>query len=202
MTNTNNRRSNLKILDGGLHRSISFGNLRIVAAPQESPPFDVAAMTREEDTFLIMDTDPDILPVETHPIRLMAELENFKPCAVGSVIVRKGRPIRLLAVIHDVNEEPPCREIWISQAMQNIFREVERLGLRSLGMPLLAMRHGRLPIKSFARLLGQALSEAPLASLQQLWIVAPVPDNARVIDLLADNLRFPDASPTSPPVPS
>ncbi len=202
MVNTDNKRANLKILQGGLHRSISFGNLRIVAAPQESPPFDVAAMTREEDTFLIMDTDPDILPVETHPIRLMAELENFKPRPVGSVIVRKGRPIRLLAVIHDVNEDPPCREIWITRALQNIFQEVERLGLRSLGMPLLAMRHGRLPIKSFARLLGQALSEAPLASLRQLWIVAPLPENARIMELLADNLRFPDAPPPGPPVPS
>jgi len=190
MSKTDNKRENLRIIAGGLHRSVNYGALRIVAAPQEAPPFEVEAMTHEEDTFLIMDADPETIPIEIHPIRMMAELENFSPQEVGSVIVRKGSPIRLLAVIHDVDKEPACREIWITQALQNIFQEVERLGLRTLGMPLLATRHGRLPLKRFARLLGQALSEAPLNSLQHLWLVAPVPDNSAVVDDLAENLRL------------
>ena len=182
-----------RLIQGGLHQSAAFGAVRIVAAPEESQPFPVEAMTYEEDTFLIMSADPEEIHPEIHPIRLMMELEDFKPKKIGSVVVKNGRPLRLLAVIHDVNHEPTCRDGWVEKALHAVFREVERRGIQSLGMPLLATRHGRMPCSRFAQVLGRVLAQTEIKSLKRLWIMAPVPDNRNFLKFFMDNLRLKEA---------
>jgi hypothetical protein len=162
--------------------------MRIVAAPVYSPPFPVEAATYEEDTFLIMSPGSGETGEAQHPIRMMAELESFRPRKVGSVLVRKGPPLRLLAVVHDVNREPTCREQWVEKALSNLFQKADQLGLRSLSMPLLANRHGRLPIDRLALLLSRILQTRSSGSLEQIWVVSPVPDNARFIHALTEHL--------------
>jgi len=187
MNDNGRKKPRLHVIPGGLHRSAEYGPVRIVAAPENAPPFSVDAMTYEEDTFLIMSADPEDVPPDIHPIRLMAELEAFKPKEIGSVIVKNGNPLKLLAVVHDVNKEPTCRGKWVEKALQAVFREVERRGIQSLGMPLLATRHGRLPCSRFAQLLSRVLAQNDFQSLKKLWIVAPVPDNCDVISALEEN---------------
>ncbi|MBS3757107.1 MAG: hypothetical protein KGY61_00425 [Desulfobacterales bacterium] len=193
MNNSYHDRPNLQVINGGLYRTAFYGPVRIVAAPPESPPFAVEAMAYEEDTFLIMSADPDEVPTEVHPIRMMRELEHFEPQKIGSVVVKKGTPLRLLAVVHDVNQEPTCREKWVEKALYSVFQEVERRGIQSLGMPLLATRHGRLPRRRLARLLGRVLAETELKSLKKLWITAPVPDNCDFFAALKANLPAEEA---------
>ncbi len=189
MNNKYHNKPNLQVITGGLHRTAFYGQIRIVAAPEGSPPFHVEAMTYEEDTFLIMSADPNEVPVDIHPIRMMDELEHFKPKKPGTVVVKKGTPLRLLAVVHDVNQEPTCREEWVEKALHAVFREAERRGVQSLGMPLLATRHGRLPRSRFARLLGRALAATEVKSLKRIWIMAPVPDNCEFTAALKENLQ-------------
>jgi len=188
MDNQYNKQSNFQVITGGLHRTVFYDPIRIVAAPEDSPPFHVEAMAYEEDTFLIMSADPDEVPTDIHPIRMMAELEHFKPQKPGSVVVRKGIPLRLLAVVHDVNQEPTCHEKWVEKALHAVFREVERRGIQSLGIPLLATRHGRLPQSQFARLLGRVIATTTLKSLKRLWVMAPVPDNCEFTAALEEHL--------------
>ena len=193
MSETPHQKPDLHVIAGGLQKTATYGPVRIVAAPEYSPPFHVDAMTYEEDTFLIMSADPDEIPSDIHPIRLMAEIENFKPKKIGSVIVKKGTPLRLLAVVHDVNQEPTCRSKWVEKALQAVFREVERRGIQSLGMPLLATRHGRLPCSRFAQLLGSTLSQTEFKSLKRLWIMAPVPDNCDFMASFLETLNLDEA---------
>ena len=180
---------NLKLIRGGLQQSTAYGSLEIVAAPENAPPFPVQATTREEDTFLIMSPAAENTCAECHPIRLMAELEHFAPETVGTVLVRKTRPVQFLAVVHDVNQEPACREDWVEQAIRKVFREADRLNLSALAMPLLATRHGRLPLHSFARLFGRAMQNVPLTTLERIWLIAPVSDNGIVIHALNEHLE-------------
>lgn len=189
MNDKYHKKPDLKVIHGGLHRTAFYGPVRIVAAPEASPPFNVEAMTYEEDTFLIMSAEPDEVPTDIHPIQMMTELEHFRPQEIGSVVVKKGAPLRLLAVVHDVNQEPTCREKWVEKALHAVFREVERRGIQSLGMPLLATRHGRLPRDRFARLLGRVLAATELKSLTRLWVMAPVPDNCEFTAALEKNLQ-------------
>lgn len=183
------KQHNLKLIQGGLQQSTAYGSLEIVAAPEYAPPFPVQATTREEDTFLIMNPAAESICTEHHTIRLMAELEHFEPETAGTVLVRKTSPVQFVAVVHDVNQEPACREDWVEQAIQGVFREAERLKLSALAMPLLATRHGRLPLHSFAGLFGRALQNAPLTTLERIWLIAPVSDNGVVIHALNEHLE-------------
>jgi hypothetical protein len=178
------RRAGLRLIQGSLQCQIRFGPIRIVAAPQRSAPFQVDALAVEEDTWLVMSAEPKIGDLQEHPIRLMTDLLEAQPKSVGSIVVQGRNPIRFMAIVHDVNQDPTCREEWVQCALHEIFREAERRKLRALGLPLIGTLHGKLVTQDFAGLFSQALLEAPLQHLRRVWLIAPVPINAEIINML------------------
>jgi hypothetical protein len=178
------RRKNLRVIEGGLRRQLTCGRLRIVACPQTSPPFAVQAVAIEEDTWLILSADPKIAPTEEHPIRLMTDLVNTEKEPVGTVRVKDGRPLRFLAIVHDVDCEPTWREQWVQSALAEVLQEAEKRRLGAVGLPLLGTRHGRLRPKRFAELLATALLGVELTHLTRLWLIAPVDQAAVVVERL------------------
>ena len=181
--------AHLRVLRGGLQREIYYGSLRIVAAGENHQPFDVEAVAYEEDTWLIMSADPKVCEPEEHPIRLMTDLINTEPIPVGSVLVKGRSPLRFLAVVHDVDQEPTWKESWIEKALQGIFKEAEDRQLKSLAVPMLGTRHGRLQPTRFIYLLDRALKKSKTKHLQRLWLITP-PHTSRDI---IDNLNREDA---------
>lgn len=171
-------RSRLRLIRGGRRTELRSGRPQIVTAPETAPPFAVQARAFEEDTWLIMSAEPEIAPVQTHPIRLMTDLIHARKEAPGSIVVREGsRPLCLLAVVHDVDCDPTWREPWVRDALGNLFRECEQRNLCALGLPVLGAKHGAMAAGRFARLLAEALNAAALRRLQRLWIIAPSEDH-------------------------
>ena len=147
--------------------------VRVALAPESEPPFPVEALAVEDDTWQVLAADPDFRPSAEHPIRLMQALHAAQPVAAGSVVVRDGTPIRLHAIVHDLDLEPTWREEWISAALEEIFRISNDCGCRALGLPLLGTRHGRLSRDLSLRLLDRALARSANRSLRRLWLIAP-----------------------------
>jgi hypothetical protein len=168
---------------------MSFGSIRIVAAPERWPPFDIDALAVEEDTWLIMSADPKICQPPEHPIRLMTDLLEAQPKDVGSVLVRGKNPLQFMAIIHDVNKEPTWREEWVQSALNEIFHEVAHRKLQALGLPLLGTVHGKLEKRRFAALLSRALRQSTSRHLRRLWLIAPIPINTEIIHLLQPMLQ-------------
>lgn len=189
MNQENTTGPKLSVITGGLHSRMSYGNLRIVAAPEQSPPFKIHAMAYEEDTYLIMSAQPDHAPRSDHPLRLMAQLSKLEPEKPGSVVVTGKNPFKFLAVVHNVDKEPTWRKEWIESALSSIFAEAEKRELNALGLPLLGAKHGKLKHHLFITLLARALGNTRLDHLRRLWIIAPVPENAQLIDLLKSQLK-------------
>ncbi len=179
----------LQVIQGGLHQSMCYGNLRIVSAPAEAPPFAVDAMAYEEDTYLIMSAQPESTPQDIHPVKLMAELARLKPETPGTVVVRGKNPFRFLAVVHNVDNVPTWRKEWIEKALGALFKEARVRKIAALGLPVLGAQYGTLKIVSFAKLLAKALQRARLEILNRIWVIAQVPDNARLIETLQSELR-------------
>jgi hypothetical protein len=171
-----------------------FASISITAAPEESPPFEIAAKAFEEDTWLVMSADPKIAEPPEHPIRLMTDLIQAQPEPVGSVLVRGKNPLRFLAIVHDVNQDPTWQEEWIVSALTEIFRASEHRKLQAIGLPLLGTLHGRLEKRRFILLLSRVLKQTPFIHLKYLWLMVPTPQNSEIIKMLESEKENPGGS--------
>lgn len=142
----------------------------MIIEPFDQTVCDPHAIVREEDVQLILTAAANPSP----PTQSLDELEHAAlnaPCRPpGSVAVRAGRPMLLLAVIHDLDREPSWREEWIVSATVAVLRSARWRGLMHLSMPLLGTVHGRLDPWRAAELLAQALLEDPFGRPETLWI--------------------------------
>jgi hypothetical protein len=163
----------LRLIRGDLDRVVRLGNASIQIAPLERPPFSVDAVAVEQDTALVLDEEPLLYAPSSRLSDLSTEMEHFSEPLPGSVVVQRGRPKRLYAIIHDLEQEPTWRSEWILSALGNLLRQAEQQSLRALALPLLGCRFGQLEPWRFIDLLCQALQQHPPTLRLKLWLVAP-----------------------------
>jgi hypothetical protein len=184
MVSGNKEEITFRVIEGGLQRETVIGAVRVVAAPKGYPPFRPDGVVLEEDTFLVMSASPEVLEPNETMIRIMTRLMETKPEPPGSVRVKEGRPLRLMAIVHDFNEDPSWREEWVVRALRSAIRESGARSLRSLALPLLCTRHGRLKTERFARLLVETLRDTKAPGLDALWLMVPEGSARKVISYL------------------
>jgi hypothetical protein len=156
------------------------GGIPLLVASARRPPFPVDAVVVEDDTFSVLAADPTVREPADHPIRIWTGLKDITEAEPGSVIVRPGHPLRILAVVHDLARNPTWTEDWVGRALAATFREVARRKLESVGLPPLGGVHGRLTAQRFVELLRVALEDRRPDRLQRIWIVA-APEEARTL---------------------
>ncbi len=157
-------------------------------APEHEPPFAPEAVTAEEDTFLVLSAVPEVREPHARRLRVVHEAFTAEPAEPGSVVVRPGRPLRLLAVVHDLSQDPSLREEWVASALESALREADARGARTLAMPLLGRTHGGLAPEEFVALLRSALERRAPRHLERLWLVTEEGDLDEVRALLETNL--------------
>jgi len=178
------KRSGLRLIRGDLDSVVRFGPLAIQLAPQERPPFAVAAIAVEQDTALVLDEEP-VLQLPHHSLQELGEaMERFSEPVPGSVMMQRGTPRRLYAIIHDLEQEPTWREEWVERVLQNLFRLAERQQLGAIALPILGSRFGSLPPERFIRLLCRAITAFPPQQALKLWLVVPRHDIHRLLKTL------------------
>jgi len=174
---------------GGHHSEISMGSVRVFVAPKEWPPFLVDGLVEEEDTYLVLSADPEVQETREQPEELMAQLLKTKAAVPGSVIVKEGQPLSLLAIVHELNQEPSWKEEWVTNALARIFREAENRKLRSIALPMLGTLHGSMKKQRFLELLREALQQSGGQHLARLWLVVPAGSTGEVLGMLASLLK-------------
>jgi hypothetical protein len=168
---TKDHREKLRVIQGGHYFEIPHRLYRIVAAPEEKPPFDVDAVVYEEDTYLVLSADPQVREPKDHPVKIMTKLIETTPETLGSVLVRGRYPLRFLAIIHDFNQEPTWREEWIASALNGVFKEAETRKLTSVALPMLGCVHGSLDRQRFFGLLRIAITQSQQRHLKRIWLI-------------------------------
>ncbi len=164
----------LQLISDDYGRALIFSGVRIAAAPEDRAPFPVTAVALEEDTNLLMSARAELrAPVESFG-KLVEDMASFEPVEPGTVVVQGDSPVRLLAIIHDIEQSPTWKEAWIEDAISGVLKETERHKLGSLCLPVLGSLHGDMSTKRFARLLRLALEKHPPKRLRRIW--AQVPD--------------------------
>lgn len=144
----------------------------IRVAARHEPPFPVDAVVEEDDTFHVLSGGPAARAVEDDPLRVLSRAHAAQPAPPGSVIVRPGRPLRLLAVVHDLAEDPTCREAWVALAYRGVLSEVAARGIEAIAMSLLGTVHGRFDPDRSRALLDDAIDAGCPGSLRRVWLVA------------------------------
>jgi hypothetical protein len=151
-------------------------SIEITLANAEAPPSEVEALVFEEDTFLVLSAGDVVVEPEEPRARVLANAYASQATAPGSVLVQSGKPLRLLAVVHDLSRTPSCQEEWVAAALAAGLRESEAHGLRTLALPLLGRVHGELELERFLTLLHDALAQVQPRSLERLWLLAAPAD--------------------------
>jgi len=164
--------ADLRLVEGGLHRSEEVHGVLVVHGPERRPPFPVEAVVAEEDTRLVLSTPADAIVSSEHPVRVMTEVHASSPLQPGSVVVRPGMPLRFLAVVHDLDQDPTWCEAWVVIVLDQVLQQAEARGLEALGLPMIGTLHGSLPAERFLDLLGDALRRAALHSLRRIWLIS------------------------------
>ncbi|MBU2498592.1 MAG: hypothetical protein KKE57_06820 [Proteobacteria bacterium] len=163
----------LEVVKGGLSCEIFFPPLWIIAAPKDNPPFPVDAFAFEEDTFLVLSADTTVRDPKIPLVRIMTRLIETQPQVPGKVLVRGTAPARLLAIVHDLNQEPSWKKEWVEKALEGILRAAEGRNFQAIALPLLGSVHGAMDNDRFVSLLGGILKRTPLHHLKRLWLIVP-----------------------------
>lgn len=154
-------------------RALIYRGVRISAAPDDKAPFPVDAVAVEEDTNLLLSARSEIRAPAEGFDRLVDAMESFEPAVPGSIVVKGERPVRMLAIVHDIEQTPTWRAEWVAGALASLLTECERRRLKSLCLPVLGAEHGGMRTESFAALLRQAIEEHPWGNLRRIWARLP-----------------------------
>ncbi len=144
----------------------------VTVAPHHLPPFPIQGLVLEEDTWFALSSSPKVLEPREHPIRVLTDAWEAEPAPPGSVHIRSGHPFRILAIVHDLSQEPTWRVEWIELALRRSLRLARDRGLQALGIEPLGGVHGRFPAADFDALLRRIVSEDPEPALD-LWRIDP-----------------------------
>ncbi|HEX5056081.1 MAG TPA: hypothetical protein VFX02_06250 [Gammaproteobacteria bacterium] len=89
-------------------------------------------------------------------MRLYTELYDFSPFELGSLRIQGNK---ILAVIVDVEQDPPCRSEWVAQALDRIFEHAAKIRTPMLSLPLLGHCYGGLQLNTSLQLILAGLLE-------------------------------------------
>lgn len=163
----------LRLITGGLAKKFCLSGVTVMAAPLENAPFNVQAMVREEDTYLLLSENPTIREPRETVRQLTQEAAEFEPIPPGSVLRVGGKPLQLVAVVYDIEEEPNCRDAWIDLALKETLLIAQKNRFEAIAIPLLGVRHGKISPTHFIRRLVRTLGKNPHDTLKRLWLKVP-----------------------------
>ncbi|MBW1941783.1 MAG: hypothetical protein JRJ51_02985 [Deltaproteobacteria bacterium] len=179
----------LRVISGAHHFDMAPGPCHMIAAPEEAPPFSVDGVVMEEDTFLVLSAPKTVRPGREPLIRIMTRVIETRPREPGTVIVKGKKPLQLLAIVHDLNQDPTWKETWISDALRGVLKIAEERRLHSIALPMLGTVHGTFDGQKFMLLLGSALKDIHPAQLKRIWMIIPSGTRLQTLEVLKSALN-------------
>lgn len=164
--------------------------VEIAIAPGKFPPFPVSAVIEEQDTALIMDESNVIRdPGKKPPWFYANKLDQQALLEPGQVVIRDTLPLRLQAIIHDLESDPICNELWVFQAFQQTMEIVETRKIFAIQMPLLGCKFGKLKQEQFFAIFLEIISRQRPAPVEKIWINVPEENCENVFSLLSTQIE-------------
>lgn len=163
----------LRVIAGDFDAPLSINGVSIRLSALERKLPAVQALVVEQDTGMLLDEALPGLDMEHHAPRPDLILEEDFDYPLGTILPKRGQPLHLHMVIHDLHHSPNWSEASVELALQHLFDLLPTMGIGSLAMPALAHRHGALPVAQFITLLCDYLAHHPLPWNGDLWLLLP-----------------------------
>jgi hypothetical protein len=183
----------MHVIQGG-RAPLVIGSCAIDVCAPGSPDSERAAdaVVLEEDRYLLLSAAARVnLDDPAHARGKLRTLTNgfgAEPAELGTLVLRQGRPIELLAVVVDIDidarEAPQSDPAHVIRAWSRVLAVCRAQSLRAVRAPLLGVR-GRLAVDVAARALADAAS-APDAGSAHIALVCDERTHDRVRAVLAD----------------
>jgi hypothetical protein len=152
---------------------VKINNTTIRVASPKLVPEAIDCVVEEQDTALILSKPTHIKITDDKPSWFLANaLESQTLLQPGTAVLRSGKPKKILAIVHDLDQEPSWRTEWVTQALENIFEISRSYGFEIVSLPILATVHGRFDRVEFLKLLVNAIQTQD-CPLKTMWLTAP-----------------------------
>lgn len=169
----------------------TIGAIEIAIAPVEYVPVEIDAIVEEQDTQLLMGIDTEInYPDEDFDTLIDQMLSGKSVRSPGQIIIKQAQPLKLKAIIYDINQKPSWKIEWIAFALKQLVTEIENYNIKTLAMPLLGTVHGKVDENESIELLCANLNTEQACCLEKLWIIAPDPACSRIKDTIEEKLAI------------
>lgn len=144
--------------------------LRLVTAPWSSLyDLPVDAVVEEQDRYRILGLEAGLPePVAESFPRLIREIDSEQPAALGSLLRRHGKPLRLQAILLDIDEGVRVELEHLREVADRLCILIDAMPIRRLGMPLLGAVHGDVTPAVFASVFAPRLRATNLETLYLL----------------------------------
>lgn len=142
-----------------------------VLARDADIPEDVDGLVIEQDTGLVLNPNDEFRYPRDSIETLTKDMLSRGEPAQGTVLELSTSPPQLLAVVHDLDNEPTWTEEIVKETITSLFKIANRRAFRSIAMPLLGTIHGDLAEERARDLLEEGLSETKAPRLQTIWIL-------------------------------
>ena len=168
----------------------SVNQVEIAIAPGKFPPFSVGAVIEEQDTALLLDETSVIRDPGEKPLWFYAnKLEQQTLIEPGKVITRDTQPLRLQAIIHDLESDPVCNELWVFQAFQQSLEIAEHHEIDAIQTPPLGYKFGKLDYEQFFSIMLEIINRQRPALVKKIWINIPEENCENVFTLLSSQIE-------------
>jgi hypothetical protein len=143
----------------------------LVWTPLKWPPFEPQIWVQEQDVWGLLGGEDEVIRNPGGSLDALAqEMLSEPPRLPGSVRVMARQPLRLEAVVYDLEQQPCSQPEWVQQALSAILSLATAARLERIALPPLGTRHGGLSDAVWMQVLENMLRKhgGPPA---RLWII-------------------------------
>jgi hypothetical protein len=172
--------------------NIMMGKTTISICAADRQPLTADAIVEEQDTCLVLGTEPVIRDTRETYEALVSKMERQKPLLPGQLMIKNTVPLRITAVLYDIEQTPVCSGGTVAMVLNNLLDTCSEYRLKSVIMPLLGCSHGGMKVSAFITLLQNILNNGSPAYPEKIIFTIPsgdIDDVADIIEKIAGNSK-------------
>ena len=162
-------------------------DINIISDARDQSYFD--AVVEEQDTALVLGESHEIRDPDKPAWYLAHKLASQQLYTPGQIIIKHSQPLRLLAIVHNFDDEPSWRLEWVAQALNNMDEIIRQYAIKSIALPLLGCQYGRIQPPEFITLMFEQIKSREHHTLKQLGLQIPDDGRAEILAMINEIIR-------------